>query len=157
MPDEHRLRNPGFFTGVLRPRERIVTERAVTERIVTERPSLPPRGPMRALHPGGMTTIAPEATVLLESCTSTWIFDTQRMRFRRVVKGLGLTSRDAITAWRPYYALEIDGASESFTVALNPERTRRIQSWRHLTTCLECGGGTQSALDPEELKSAVLG
>jgi len=109
------------------------------------------------LHHGGMTTIAADTTILLESCTSTWIFDTQRMRFRRVVKGLGLASHDAITAWRPYYALELDTASESFTVALNRERTRRIRSWRHVTTCLECGAGTQSALGPDELKSAVLG
>jgi hypothetical protein len=104
-----------------------------------------------------MTTIAPESAVVLESCTSTWIFDTQRRRFRRVLKGLRMAPRDAITAWRPYYALELDGESESFTVSLNPERTRRIQSWRHVATCLECGGGTQSALCPEELTSAALG
>ena len=29
---------------------------------------------------------------VLESCHSTWIFDTERMRFRRVLKGLALDS-----------------------------------------------------------------
>ncbi len=112
---------------------------------------------MDASHSGGMTTIAPEATIVFESCTSTWIFDTERKRFRRVLRGTGPATHDAITAWRPYDALEVDDASESFIVSLDPGRTRLIQSWRHLATCPDCGGGTKSALDPEVLMSAVVG
>ena len=45
---------------------------------------------------------------VLESCHSTWIFDTERLRFRRILKGLALDAHAATTAWRPYFGLEID-------------------------------------------------
>ncbi len=59
-----------------------------------------------------------DALFVLESCHSTWIFDTDRMRFRRVLKGLALDAHAATTAWRAYYGLEIDPISESFVVLL---------------------------------------
>ena len=40
-------------------------------------------------------------------------FDTDRLRFRRVRKGLALDAHNATTAWRPYYGLEIDPISQS--------------------------------------------
>ena len=72
---------------------------------------------------------------MLESCHSTWIFDTDRLRFRRVLKGLALDAPAATTAWRAYYGLEIDPISESFVVILNPEGTRLLRSWRHVEHC----------------------
>jgi hypothetical protein len=44
-----------------------------------------------------------DALFVLESCHSTWIFDTEKMRFRRVLKGLALDAHAATTAWRAYY------------------------------------------------------
>ena len=79
----------------------------------------------------------PDAPLVLESCHSTWLFDTGRMRFRRILKGLDL---DASTAWRPYFGLELDPLSESFVVLLNPEGTRLLRSWRHVEHCPQCGG-----------------
>ncbi|HVC14411.1 MAG TPA: hypothetical protein VND62_06085 [Acidimicrobiales bacterium] len=101
-----------------------------------------------------MTTLAQEATLLFESCTGTWIFDTARMRFRRILKGLGRTASGSPTAWRRYYGLEVS-ASESFAVVLNPQRTRRLRSWRHLSRCPECADGSEGARRMETLRGAI--
>lgn len=95
-----------------------------------------------------------ESPLVLESCHSTWLFDTSRMRFRRILKGIDLDTRQASTAWRPYYGLEIDPVSESFVVRLNPEGTRLLRSWRHVEHCAECGGDATAELSVDDLRSA---
>lgn len=99
---------------------------------------------------------SPEAPLVLESCHSTWLFDTSNMRFRRILKGLDLDARDASTAWRSYYGLELDPLSESFVVLLNPEGTRLLRSWRHVQHCPQCGGDATAELSIQELRSASL-
>ena len=47
----------------------------------------------------------------IESCHSTWLFDTEGQRFRRVLKGLDLDLDEASTGWRPYYRLDLDTRS----------------------------------------------
>ena len=103
-----------------------------------------------------MSAPTPSAPLVLESCHSTWLFDTERMRFRRILKGLDLEARQASTAWRPYYGLEMDQYSESFVVLLNPEGTRLLRSWRHVDRCPQCGGEATAELSLEELRSAAL-
>jgi hypothetical protein len=98
------------------------------------------------------TAVAP---LVLESCNSTWLFDTSRMRFRRVLKGLDLDAPNASTAWRPYYGLELDEVSESFVVLLNPEGTRLLRSWRHVDQCPQCGGESTKELSVDELRTAT--
>jgi len=93
---------------------------------------------------------------ILESCHSTWIFDTDRLRFRRILKGLALEAPAATTAWRSYFGLEIDPISESFVVLLNPEGTRLLRSWRHVEHCPQCGGDQTAELSLDELRSASL-
>jgi hypothetical protein len=93
--------------------------------------------------------------LVLESCHSTWLFDTERMRFRRVLKGLDLDNHPASTGWRPYFGLDIDPVSESFVVLLNPEGTRLLRSWRHVDHCTQCGGEATGELSLEELRSAA--
>lgn len=102
-------------------------------------------------------TTPTEVPLVLESCHSTWLFDTDRMRFRRILKGLDLDARNASTAWRPYYGLELDPLSESFVVLLNPEGTRLLRSWRHVNYCKQCGGEATAELSVEELRSASYG
>src|ERR1700722_5868321 len=92
---------------------------------------------------------------VLESCHSTWIFDVDRMRFRRVLKGVGLDAPQASTAWRAYFGLELDTASESFVVLLNPEGTRLLRSWRHVEHCAQCGGEVTGELSLQDLRSAA--
>jgi hypothetical protein len=94
--------------------------------------------------------------MVLESCHSTWLFDTERMRFRRILKGLDMDARHASTAWRPYFGLELDPISESFVVLLNPEGTRLLRSWRHVEQCPQCGGNQTAELSLDELRSASL-
>jgi hypothetical protein len=99
---------------------------------------------------------SPESPLVLESCHSTWLFDTSNMRFRRILKGLDLDARDASTAWRPYYGLELDPMSESFVVLLNPEGSRLLRSWRHVQHCPQCGGDATAELSIQDLRSASL-
>jgi hypothetical protein len=93
---------------------------------------------------------------VLESCHSTWIFATERLRFRRILKGLALDSHAATTAWRSYFGLELDPISESFVVLLNPEGTRLLRSWRHVDQCPQCGGQQTAELSLDDLRGATL-
>jgi hypothetical protein len=97
-----------------------------------------------------------ESLFVMESCHSTWIFDTERLRFRRILKGLAVDAHAATTAWRAYFGLEIDPISESFVVLLNPEGTRLLRSWRHVEHCPQCGGDQTAELSLEELRGAAL-
>ena len=97
-----------------------------------------------------------DAIFVLESCHSTWIFDTEKLRFRRILKGLALDAHAATTAWRAYYGLEIDPISESFVVLLNPEGTRLLRSWRHVEQCPQGGGNQTAELSLHELRGASL-
>ena len=98
--------------------------------------------------PGGM--------LVLESCHSTWLFDTDRMRFRRILKGVEVDAHSASTSWRDYFGLELDPFSESFVVLLNADGTRLLRSWRHVEHCSQCGGEATGELSVEDLRSAAL-
>jgi hypothetical protein len=95
-----------------------------------------------------------EATIL-ESCHSTWIFDNEQMRYRRILNDIGVEHRSVSTQWRPYFHLQSDPQEETFTVALNADRTRLIQSWRHTPDCVECGGHVTAELSLEDIRNAV--
>jgi hypothetical protein len=92
---------------------------------------------------------------VLESCNSTWLFDTERMRFRRVLKGVDVGRHAATTEWRPYFGLDVDPRSESFVVSLNAEGTRLLRSWRHTAQCTQCGGQATTELSLEEIRAAT--
>jgi hypothetical protein len=94
-------------------------------------------------------------TVVVESCHSIWVFDPDRMRFCRILKGIEVAHRRVITEWRPYSALEMDQPAETFTVYLNPARTRLIRSWRHGEDCAECGGRTTVELSLQDIRHSV--
>jgi hypothetical protein len=65
----------------------------------------------------------------IESAHSTWLFDTEEMRFARLPRGVEPESIALEREWRDYYGLEIE-TSGAFTVALNPERTKLLRAWR---------------------------
>src|ERR1700683_1919466 len=100
--------------------------------------------------------VSDDSIFVLEPCYSTWIFDTEKLRLRRILKGLALDAHAATTAWRTYFGLEIDPISESFVVLLNPEGTRLLRSWRHVEHCPQCGGDQTAELSLDELRSASL-
>src|ERR1700689_1934781 len=97
-----------------------------------------------------------DALFVTEPCHSTWIFNTDRMLFRRILKGLALDAHAATTAWRAYFGLEIDPISESFVVLLNPEGTRLPLSRRHVEQSPQGGGNQTAQLSLDELKGAAL-
>lgn len=74
----------------------------------------------------------------IDSCHSVWLFDAERMRFRRVPKGLSVDSPTLESDWEPYYGLEIDPESGAFAVALKENHTRLLRSWRHTDPCEHC-------------------
>ena len=96
--------------------------------------------------------------VTIDSCHSRWVFDTERMRFRRILKGLGSAERMPITEWRRYFALHLDPHSDSFVVMLNDTDTRMLRSWRHLDpVCLQCGESGTEELSLDDIAHAVSG
>ena len=65
----------------------------------------------------------------IDSTHSTWMFDTERMRFCRLPRGVDPSSITLDSEWQPYFGLEIDAAG-AFTVALNADHTRLLRAWR---------------------------
>jgi len=94
--------------------------------------------------------------LILESCHATWLFDTENMRFRRIVKGVELEGHPVATQWRRFFGLELDAESEGFTVLLNGEHTKMIRSWRHTQDCTQCGGHVTAELSLDELQAALI-
>lgn len=97
----------------------------------------------------------PMDAIILESCNSTWIIDTQRLRFRRILKDVEVSAHRVTTEWRPYCQIVFDEHGESFTVTLTPDGTRRIRSWRHRADCAQCGGHITTEFSLDELREAV--
>jgi hypothetical protein len=78
--------------------------------------------------------------ITLDSCHSQWVFDTERLRYRRVLKEPGLRVHPTMTEWAPYSELHLDEHSDSFVVVLNEAGTRMLRSWRHTEgVCDQCG------------------
>jgi len=90
--------------------------------------------------------------LIFESCHSTWLFDTQHLRFRRILKGVNVGEDPVSTQWRPYYGLAVDPFSEAFTVQLDPDGTRLLRSWRHTHDCSQCGGHATAELSIDEMR-----
>jgi hypothetical protein len=65
----------------------------------------------------------------IESTHSTWLFDSQRMRFCRLPRGIDPSSLPQESEWQPYFGLEVD-TTGAFTVALNADHTRLLRAWR---------------------------
>jgi ligand-binding SRPBCC domain-containing protein len=93
---------------------------------------------------------------VFESCHSTWVFDTERRRFRRILKGLEVEHHPVGTQWRSYHHLDCTDDSEAFTVVLNAAGTRLIRSWRHTTDCTQCSGHVTSQLSRDEIEAMVV-
>jgi hypothetical protein len=95
-----------------------------------------------------------EPTVI-ESCHSTWVFDADRLRFRRIVKGAVVGGEPVATGWRPYYRLDTPAGSETFTVHLDLAGTRLLTSWRHGRDCTQCSEHTTGEMSLERLAAAI--
>jgi hypothetical protein len=93
--------------------------------------------------------------ITLDSCHSTWIFDSRQLRFCRIVRGIAVGRRRVSTEWRPYWELEIDPHGRTFTVVLNEARTRLIRSSMHAQDCAQCDSSPTTELSLEDIRGAV--
>lgn len=76
--------------------------------------------------------------MVVESCTTTWAFDTTRRRFARLPRGLTLNHASA--EWRPYTSMAVDWESGSVEVALDSAGTNLLRSEIHTSgPCPHCG------------------
>lgn len=89
-----------------------------------------PGAPTLDLSAWGHGYVVDVDCIILESCHSTWIFDTEHREFRRILKGMEVADRPVTTEWPSYSDLHLDPWTETFTVYLNATHTRQIQSWR---------------------------
>ena len=78
---------------------------------------------------------------VIESCNSTWVFDTQAKRFRRVPRGTPLDLPTTAADWETYVKLDVDLESDAFLVTLNAAGTRLLRSYRHSDPCAQCDPG----------------
>ena len=93
--------------------------------------------------------------LLIDSCHSRWVFNTESKRFRRVLKGPGIGLRTVTTEWRPYAELHVDEYSDAFTVVLHEDGTRMLRSWRHRTgLCAQCGAQVTEELSVVDIAHA---
>jgi hypothetical protein len=86
----------------------------------------------------------------IESTHSIWLFDGERMRFRRLPKDANPDAPALDSDWEPYFALELDEESGAFTVALNEERTRLLRSWREPDPAAPTDVTGEVSLEPVE-------
>jgi hypothetical protein len=96
-----------------------------------------------------------ELPATIETCHSTWIFDTENRRFRRLLKGVQL-SHEVSTDWRSYDHVVFEEDSDAFLVLLDETGTRLLRSRRHLASrCERCGEATTQELYVGDLDREV--
>ncbi len=66
----------------------------------------------------------------IESAHSTWLFDTERCRFRRLPPEVDPDAPALDADWEPYFSLDIDDDTGAFTVTLNEDGTRLLRAFR---------------------------
>jgi len=60
-------------------------------------------------------------SVVVESCHSIWVFDSEDKRFQRLLKGFTVAGQPTTTGWRPYFRLDFDSRSDAFVVVLHED------------------------------------
>lgn len=98
---------------------------------------------------GGMTVR------VLESCHSLWMFEPDRMRFRRVPRGTRLDMPSPESEWTPYFRLEVEPSTGAFAVGLNEEGTRVLRSWLHLEPCRHCAAHQTGELSLDAIRRTM--
>lgn len=76
---------------------------------------------------------------VLESCNSTWLFDAERARYRRVPRGTKYDLPVPDSEWEPFFGLELLPATDAFVVRLNESGTKLLRAYRHRDPCEQCG------------------
>jgi hypothetical protein len=79
---------------------------------------------------GSLAPAPPLPMYRIDSAHSVWLFDTDRMRFRRLPKDADPDVPSLERDWQEYFALIEDATTGAFTVALNEDQTRLLRSFR---------------------------
>ncbi len=108
-------------------------------------------GPLVGLGAG---PAAPDRFVVIESCHSTWLFDTVDRRFCRVLRN-GTHPSAVATDWRSYDRLVVEDHTEAFVVFLDASGTRLLRSWRHTADCDHCDRDVTSEMSLGDLRRAT--
>ena len=95
---------------------------------------------------------ASNAVQAIESCNSTWLFDADRGRFRRVPKGTSIDVPAPPEEWQRYYSLELDADTGAFVVTLNQNGTRLLRSYQHKVPCPHCDANPTTELSLEAVR-----
>lgn len=92
--------------------------------------------------------------LVIESCSSTWVFDEPRGRFLRGPRGSNVEHLAASGDWDGYHRLEQhdDG---TFIVLLNEDGSRLLRSRRHAEGCPRCGESPTEELSLDSIKSLL--
>jgi hypothetical protein len=76
--------------------------------------------------------------ITIESCNSTWLFDNDMGRFRRVPRATPLDLPAPDAEWQRFFRLEVDPDTDAFLVSLNESGSRLLRSFRHRPPCQQC-------------------
>ena len=87
---------------------------------------------------GAGTRLGSGNQLIIESCNSTWLFDHDKSRFRRVPRGTPLDLPAPDAEWQRFYRLEVDPDTDAFLVHLNESGSRLLRSFRHRPPCQQC-------------------
>jgi len=115
----------------------------------TDTPETAPGVTVEEVELGGV------ALRVLESCHSVWVFESGRMRFRRVPRGTRLDMPSPESDWTPYFRLEVEPSTGAFAVGLNAEGTRVLRSWLHLEPCRHCAGDQTGELSLDAVRRTL--
>jgi hypothetical protein len=99
-----------------------------------------------------IATAQAEGFYVLQSCHSTWLFDTTDHRFCRVLRGSQFASSSVATDWRSYDRLVLSPDSDAFVVFLDASGTKILRSWRHTAHCDQCGGEVTAEMSLADLR-----
>jgi hypothetical protein len=90
---------------------------------------------------------------VLESCNSTWMFDPERGRFRRVPRGTRLDFPASDSEWEPYFGIEVLPDTGAFVVHLNESGTKLLRAYQHFEPCEHCGVDSTGLVSLTEINS----
>lgn len=78
-----------------------------------------------------------------ESCNTSWCFDQENLRFKRIPRPQGrqASKSDFVAVpWEEYFEINFSDTTDEFTVVLNKMESRLLRSWRHSENCVHCFG-----------------
>lgn len=93
-----------------------------------------------------------------ESCNTSWCFDQENLRFKRIPRPVGKQASKsdfAVAPWEEYFEINLSDSTDEFTVVLNEAESRLLRSWTHSENCVHCFG-KKASYSTEEISVSQL-